>query len=211
MEVIINDKSYKVNIIKKNIKNMYLRVKNNLEIYVTANYLISSHTIINFVENNKDSILKMIKLQENRIKKEENFYLLGKKYDVVVCNSFKKPEIFEDKIYVKDKQELLKFYRNIALKTFKERLNICYNLFESIPYPELKIRRMKSKWGYCNKKGKLIKLNLDLIKYGIDEIDYVIIHELCHFIYFNHSKEFWNCVSKYKPNYRLNRKVLKEE
>lgn len=211
MEVIINEKSYKVNIIKKNIKNMYLRVKKDLEIYVTANYLVNSNIIIKFVENNKDYILKMIKQQEKRLRKEEDFYLLGKKYNVILCNSFKKPEIFAEKIYIKDRKDLFKYYKHIALKVFKERLEICYNLVENIPYPELKIRKMKNKWGYCNKRDKLIKLNLDLIKYSVDEIDYVIIHELCHFIYFNHSKEFWNCVKKYKTNYKENKKILKEE
>ena len=70
---------------------------------------------------------------------------------------------------------------------------------------------MRQKWGYCNKRDELITLNLELIKYDVDEIDYVIIHELCHFIHFNHSKQFWECVSKYKPNYKTNRKILREE
>lgn len=211
MEVVIQDKSYKVNIIKKPIKNMYLRVKPDLEIYVTANFLIDNKTIINFIQSNKDAIVKMIKRQEKKKLKEENFYLLGKCYDVIICPSFKKPEFVDDKIYIKDRKELIKIHKEIATKIFNERLKICYNLFDNIPYPELKIRKMKSKWGYCNKKEKLITLNLELIKYGLDEIDYVIIHELCHFIYFNHSKDFWNLVSKYKPNYKENRKVLKEE
>lgn len=211
MEIVIQDKSYKVNIIKKPIKNMYLRVKADLEIYVTANFLIDNKTIVNFVESNKNAIVRMIKRQEKKLLKEENFYLLGKSYDVIICPSFKKAEIVDDKIYVKDRKDLNKVHRKIASKIFNDRLKICYNLFNNIPYPELKIRKMKSKWGYCNKRDKLIALNLELIKYGIDEIDYVIIHELCHFIYFNHSKDFWNLVSKYKPNYKANRKVLKEE
>ncbi len=211
MEVVVLGKSYKVNIIKKPIKNMYLRVKSDLEIYVTANFFVDNKTIIRFIESNKDSIAKMIKRQEKKLLKEENFYLLGKQYDVIICSSFNKPEIVDDKIYVKDKNQLIKVYREIASKIFNERLKICYNLFDSIPYPHLKIRKMKSKWGYCKKSENLITLNLELIKYGLDEIDYVIIHELCHFIYFNHSKNFWNLVNKYKPNYKENRKVLKEE
>ncbi len=70
---------------------------------------------------------------------------------------------------------------------------------------------MTRKWGYCNKSKKLIKLNFELIKYSINEIDYVIIHELSHLIEFNHSKNFWNIVKKYKPDYKESTKVLKEE
>ena len=50
-----------------------------------------------------------------------------------------------------------------------------------------------------------------LIKYSINEIDYVIVHELSHFIEFNHSKNFWKYVKKYYPNYKEAQKVLKEE
>ena len=83
-----------------------------------------------------------------------------------------------------------------------------YNLFdENIPYPALKIRNMKTRWGVCNKKG-YITLNSNLIKYNISEIDYVIIHELSHYVHFNHSKEFWKTVSKYYPNYKKSKKVL---
>jgi len=80
-----------------------------------------------------------------------------------------------------------------------------------VPWPRLVIRKMVRKWGYCNKRDKLVTLNRDLVKYGYDEIDYVIVHELCHFIHFDHSKAFWETVKYYKPNYKENRKVLREE
>ena len=106
----------------------------------------------------------------------------------------------------------LTFLKNEANRIFNERVKICYNLFEEkIPYPEVLIGKMTRKWGYCNKAKKLIKLNFDLIKYSINEIDYVVIHELCHFLEFNHSKNFWNYVKKYKPDFKEAKKVLKEE
>ena len=67
---------------------------------------------------------------------------------------------------------------------------------------------MKTRWGVCNKNNS-ITLNSDLIKYGYEQIDYVIIHELSHFIHFNHSKDFWNLVNKYCKNYKEIRKSLK--
>ena len=104
------------------------------------------------------------------------------------------------------------FLKNESERIFNERLKICYDLFEeNIPYPKLMIRKMKRKWGYCNKNERLIKLNFDLIKYSINEIDYVIIHELSHLIEFNHSKNFWKIVKKYKPDYKQAQLILKEE
>ncbi len=97
------------------------------------------------------------------------------------------------------------------LRVFSERLEYNYDLFdEKIPFPKLKIRKMKTRWGVCNKRDNSVTLNAKLIKYSLREIDYVIIHELSHFVHFDHSREFWETVSKYMPLYKKAVKVLKE-
>lgn len=94
---------------------------------------------------------------------------------------------------------------------FKERLILNYNKFEEdIPFPNLKIRNMKTRWGVCNKKSQTITLNSNLMKYDITKLDYVIIHELSHFIFFDHSSNFWNLVAKYCKNYKKVRKELRD-
>lgn len=212
METKINGEIYKVNVIRKNNKNIYFRVKEDLEIYVTAPYLTSDKKIEKLLKENESSLLKMISRMKKLNKKKNYFYFLGNKYDIIIYNNAKNPIIDTDKVYVKNINDLEKFKRKEALEIFKNRFDICYSLFEEdILYPELKIRKMKAKWGYCNKAKNLIMLNLELIGYSIDEIDYVIIHELSHLVHFNHSKEFWKTVKKYKPDYKKNKKVLKEE
>ena len=69
---------------------------------------------------------------------------------------------------------------------------------------------MKSRWGVCNTKSKIITLNLELIKRDITFLDYVINHELSHLIHPNHSKDFWNLVSINYPNYKEIRKMMKK-
>ena len=69
---------------------------------------------------------------------------------------------------------------------------------------------MTTRWGVCNTKLKVITLNSDLIYYRRDLIDYVIVHEMCHFYEGNHSTKFWEHVSKYYPNYKQARKELKD-
>ena len=59
-----------------------------------------------------------------------------------------------------------------------------------------------------NKKNHSITLNSKLIEFDIEKIDYVIIHELCHIIHFDHSKEFWRLVEKYFPEYKRVRKEM---
>ena len=69
---------------------------------------------------------------------------------------------------------------------------------------------MKTRWGVCNKRDNSVTLNSKLMEFDLEKLDYVIIHELAHFIHFNHSKDFWNLVSKYEPNYKKIRKEMKD-
>ena len=211
MKITIEGQTFNVFITRKNNKNMYLRVKKE-GIYITCNYFITNSMIKSFIEKNEDDIIRMNETVQRKEKKNKEFYYLGNNYDVVVLNTVSKIEFVGNQVFVKNKTYLNTFLKNECERIFNERVKICYNLFEEdIPYPKVMIGKMKRKWGYCNKRQELIKLNSELIKYSIDEIDYVIIHELCHFLEFNHSKNFWKYVKKYKPNYKENTKVLKEE
>lgn len=73
---------------------------------------------------------------------------------------------------------------------------------------KITIKQIKYAWGSCSSK-KNITLNLELIKYSQQAIRYVILHELCHLKYMNHSKDFWNLVEKYMPDYKQIKKKFK--
>ena len=210
MKFELDGKEYDVIIQKKNNKNTYIRVKDDLKIYVTTSYFVSKQYIFRLLDENKDYLRKVISKKEE--KKENTLYNhLGNSYQVITCNLFDKIEFDNDKIYIPNYKELEKFIKNKINILFKERLDYNYNLFtENIPYPKLKIRSMKTRWGVCNIKDNSVTLNSKLIEYDIEALDYVIIHELSHFIHFNHSKEFWLLVSKYKPNYKQIRKYLRD-
>ena len=205
-----NNKEYEVIIEKKNNKNTYIRVKEDLKIYVSTSYLTPKFAIKSLIENNKSQIIKMIDSQENRKSKKDGYYFLGNKINVVKTNVTK--SYFEDDtLYVKNKEEMDKWYSKQAKKVFKERLDTIYNTFtEDIPYPKLTIRTMKTRWGVCNKKLQKVTLNYNLIFMDRKYLDYVIVHELSHFIHFDHSKEFWKLVSENEPNYKQIRKEMRE-
>ena len=211
MQIEIGGKVFNVFITRKNNKNMYLRVKAD-GIHISCNYFVTKGMILSFIMANEDAIIENDNRIQKKEKKKEEFYYLGNKYDVIILNTVSKIEFVDDRVFVKNKTYLNTFLKNEAERIFNERLRVCYSLFEEdIPFPNLVIGKMTRKWGYCNKRQKLVKLNFELIKYSVDEIDYVIIHELCHLLEFNHSPKFWRYVKKYKPDYKENMKVLKEE
>lgn len=211
MKYSVDNIDYNLVIEKKKNKNLYIRVKDDLTIYVTTNYFTSKNEVVRILDNNLDYLRKIISKRLKEKEKKSYVYYLGERYDLVVCNVFKNIEISLNKIYAKDKKNFDKWYKKEIEILFANRLEKMYNLFEeNISFPNLKIRTMKTRWGVCNIKTKTITLNSRLIEYKLDALDYVIIHELCHFIHFNHSKSFWKLVEKYVPNYRIIRDYLKE-
>lgn len=214
MKVMINDKTYDVEIIKKiGNKNTYLRVKDDLKIYVTTNTFVSNKEIEKILSKNKDSIVKMIEKCENKKKKEEDFYFLGKCFTSVRCSMdgimLGDNKVFINKDMSKEKIDL--WYKKQAQEIFKEHLDKCYNSFtRKIPYPTLNIRKMTTRWGVCNTRLKKVTLNLELIKKPLFCLDYVIMHELSHLIHANHSKEFWDLVLENCKDYKQIKKYMKE-
>lgn len=209
MKYAVNGKNYDVIIERKNNKNTYIRVKEDLKIYVSTNYLVSDKKIEKLLNENYNFIVNNLSRQEEINYRKSEFYLLGKKYDIVICDT-KIVKIIDDKIYTKDIDSLNKWLKKETKKLFESRLNYDYSLYEEkIPYPNLRIRKMKTRWGVCNVKTNTVTLNSELVKYSIEKLDYVIFHELSHFLYFNHSSSFWNQVSKYVKDYKKIRKELK--
>jgi hypothetical protein len=210
MKYIIDNKEYDVIITKKNNKNTYIRVKEDMKIYVTTNHFTTKFGIKNLLDNNIDTLKKMIQEQNKKNKKNEYFNYLGNSYEVFI-DEVDGIKFLDDAIFVSSKEYLDKWLKKEIKTLFKERLDYNYNRYkESIPYPKLKIRTMKTRWGVCNIRDNSVTLNSKLIEYDIEKLDYVIIHELSHFIHFNHSKAFWNQVEKYTPKYKQIRKELKD-
>lgn len=211
MEFQIGQDRYPVEIIRKNNKNTYIRVKSGSIISVTTNRWITKRQIEKLLFENEDVLKKMIKKCQREDEKKEQFYILGESYDIIIVSGIDKIEIFENKIFTPTKRKLELWYQKERKKIFEERLLFWYQKFdEKIPIPKLKIRNMKTRWGVCNIRDNSVTLNSRLMEYDIAKLDYVIVHELSHFCHFNHSKEFWNLVSKYCPNYKEIRKSLKD-
>ncbi|MBE5959426.1 MAG: M48 family metallopeptidase [Lachnospiraceae bacterium] len=95
---------------------------------------------------------------------------------------------------------------DIIKQSFKRRVEYFANVM-NVTYGRVSIRNQKTRWGSCSSKGNL-NFNYRLYFLDTELMDYVIVHELSHRIHMNHSKDFWNVVEKYCPDYRQYRDKL---
>mgnify|MGYP000275993231 FL=1 len=211
MKLNVSGNTYDIIIERKSTtRNTYIRVKPDLSILVTTNKFTSIKTITDLIEENYEKIVKMIEVQQKKNENNDGFFYLGKHYDIIYVDTLD-ISFGENKVFLGRNFDIDKWYKKQAKKIFLEHLNEEYNKFSrKIPYPELKIRKMTSRWGVCNIKLKTITLNLELMKRDTKYLDYVIVHELSHLVHADHSDRFWSLVEENMPDYKKYRKEMKE-
>jgi predicted metal-dependent hydrolase len=109
-----------------------------------------------------------------------------------------------------NKELMYKWYKKHADKKFQEVLEVCYGrlIKYELERPTWSIRKMKSRWGSYQPQKKHVLLNLELIKVDSGSIEYVIMHELCHIKYPNHSKEFYRFLDLVLPEWKERKEKL---
>ena len=210
MQVVLDNKNIDVIIEHKQNKNLYIRVTDNLELLVTCNKRVSEKEILDIIEKNNKSLIKMYNKKLKELDNNSFFYYLGKPYTIIYNKDVKKYYIEEDCIIVKDEKMLNKFYAEECARIFTEEIEKYKPVFNYLPKFSLRVRKMKTRWGVCNRGNNTVTLNSELLKKEVRLIDYVIVHELSHFKEANHSERFWHEVSLRYPNYKDARKELNE-
>lgn len=119
----------------------------------------------------------------------------------------------------KEKEEIKKRYIKAAREYFPKRVEhfvreIYWEKEElfpetGLPFTGISIREQKTRWGSCSSSG-MLSFNWKLMLAPPGILDYVVVHELCHFRHMNHSADFWNMVGEIIPDYKERRKWLAE-
>ena len=106
-------------------------------------------------------------------------------------------------------QYLQNWYRSRALERLQDKTHR-YAQQIGVSPAGVSVRNFRSRWGSCDKQGQVV-FNWNIIKASHSVVDYVVIHELCHLIHPNHSKDFWQLVGRHDTSYVEHRKWLKEK
>ncbi len=217
-------------VIKKNIKNIHLNVLPPDGIVRVSTPLNVGDDVIRTFLSTK---ISWIKKKQNNFKKQErqtireyvsgeDHYLFGKRYILEVIYNDKKKNCVSIKgrnkilLSIKNKSDLktketilndwyreqLKLFLNENTKKWEEKIGVGVK--------EWKIKRMKTRWGSCNRSTKKIWLNLELVKKPVSCIEYVLVHELIHLIEKKHNDNFIFLLDKHIPNWRSEKEKINE-
>ncbi len=215
---------------RKNVKNINLRVRQDSSVVISAHNKVPYDFIEQFVNQKAPWIMQNIKRfdQNRHLYREEdyedgdNIFYLGRPYRLKVQANAVHEDAFllrgELHLLIKNeddrarKKELLEeWYKKQAWVVFQDALERMLSLFSGsfkFGKPKLTVRTMKTRWGSCSWNRKRITLNTFLLRYPPECIDYVVLHELAHFIHQKHDHAFYDFLSGAMPDWKVRKKLL---
>lgn len=239
MEKVYKYSSFEYKIIRKKRKTIGIKITPEGEVIITSPFNVSEETILNIIKKKEKWITNKLQVFEQspsyksrNLKSGEKVLYLGRELELEICNLNKDSvetldrynlckdviKIQEEKVivYVNDnklnredivRELIIRLYRMGAERVLRERTSH-FSKIIGIGPKRITIKDQKTVWGSCSSKGN-INYSYRLIMAPIDILDYVVVHELCHLIHMNHSKEYWNTVELVLPDYRERKQWLK--
>ena len=225
--VYIDNEYRKVEIIRTRRKTVSLIIREEGKIEIRCGMRTDEAYLLQFLDEKKEWIADALRKQKNHdsmISTGSNSkyaYWLGKKYNVSFIKGSKNQITFENDSITFTLKEISDtaidhlFYKEASKKLAEmvtERRNsldqkVC--LENGFSLPRITLKYMTSRWGSCTPTKSHISLSLRLIHFPPKCLDYVMVHEYCHFLVGNHSKDFYAEVEKLMPDYRTALEKLK--
>jgi predicted metal-dependent hydrolase len=189
---------------------------------VRAPHSASESAIQKFILKNREWIdrasraarERMALVRPKRFEEGEKFLYLGHEHTLHVAQDMFGKLIFEDRFILsaryqpKARRLFERWYKERAFSVFTERCRL-YAAQMGTSYKSLSLSSAKTRWGCCTPRGTL-RFNWRLVMAPVEVIDYVMVHELAHLKELNHSRRFWEIVSKALPDHSHAKKWLKE-
>ena len=221
-------KSIAVRIDRKHMKTSRLKVYPNQSVQFSVPESISTEWVVDYLGQKAEWIERKLDLfaategyaSTNEIRNGFSIKMFGEDLIFSVSESTKSYIYREGRTICignknpNDQTGLMKQFENWWRKEshvfLEERVNEFYPIIKKYgkPLPKIQLRKMRTLWGSCSVNREVVTFNQYLIKAKPACIDYVVLHELVHFIYPNHSKQFYDFLSIHMPDWKARKKVL---
>lgn len=177
-----------VNVVKSRRKTAVISIDRDLNVEIRTPLRVSDKDIEKMLSEKKSWILK--------------------KYNQIKAEEINKPKGKYQSLTDAQKKLLENRLRRAAYDYFSIRVQYFEKII-GVKHKKIAIRDQKTRWGSCSSSGTL-SFNYRLMLAPEKIRDYVVVHELCHFLHMDHSKDFWADVEKVLPDYKMSEKWLKD-
>lgn len=228
--VIVKGTKLPVAVSLKKMKHVRLKVFPSGEIKLSAPIGTPESWITDYLTNKTPWIEGKLDLfiQTRAVEKEGHYIsgsstrILGQQLTIQVHKARRKQIIREDSIlYVytteTDQQKIDKqvnnWWQQASKRYFEDIVNRLYPIIEKhgIDRPSVCVKKMRTLWGSCSRKKQKINLNFYLYKASVPCVEYVILHELAHFLHPYHNKDFYDFITIHMPDWQDRKKQLDYE
>lgn len=197
-------------------KSLRLNVTEQGEVEVRLPKGVPRAQLNSFLQANTQWIIERRRqFCQHQLKKQQIFLWFGQPLEIVRSNILTPIEVGDQQLLINEnfteiEPVIDKWLRAQAYQYFQQRIDFWWPQFAEgaqIDKPVLRVKKMKTRWGSLSQRG-YINLNLSLMHYAPELIEMVVVHELSHSHYFNHSAAFYNLMASKLPNYRMLEKQL---
>nr|WP_275663979.1 SprT family zinc-dependent metalloprotease [Ignatzschineria cameli] len=211
---------------RKAIKNLHINVlPPDGQVRISAPKKMSDLAIrmavihrIPWIKKQKRSFITQSRQSEREMISGESHYLWGKRYRLEIVYKQGKHQLFvkHDHLLLSISPNTSRDNRFKVLQDFYREAvkRECGRLIDKwvekmgVPMPTWQVRKMRTMWGSCNIEARRILLNLELAKKPIECLEYVVVHELAHFLERHHNAHFRDILDHYLPSWRERRNLL---
>lgn len=215
----------KIQIIKKDIKNIHLAVyPPNGSIRLASPKEVSDETIrlyvvskIGWIRKQQRRLLHQDREAARDYVERESHYFLGQRYLLRLVEKEAKPFVTISNKYLnlqvrpsiteEQKEEILSSWYRQRLKELIPPLIEKWQRVMNVEVDDWGVKQMKTKWGACNIEAKRIWLNLELAKKPFQCLEFIVVHEMVHLLERKHNERFVAYMNKFLPKW----KTLKQE
>ncbi len=213
-----------VDVQRKRVKNLNLRVTQDCCVTLSVPYRTSDRQIEEFIVSKKEWIERSLEKFKDSSNRSDQWFadggrisVLGRTYPVVEREGTRLMCQIDDSIayitrpvdctYDEKERYMREWYRSI-LKDVLPDMFLKWESVTGLQCSGYRTRYMKTRWGTCNHRTKVIWMNVRLAEKPVECIEYVVLHELVHVRIPNHGSEFKAMLDMYMPDWKDRRKML---
>ena len=220
-----------IEVVYKDVKSLRLKVFPSTEIKISVPLNTPEEFIINFLNQKLTWINKQLESfaqtvaveKENFIRSGTSTRILGRQLSIKIIPAAKKRIVRDDRwllIYTTESQnqenvdkQFFNWWQKNSKQYFLSQLERLFPIVQKygVEMPDLRVKQMQTLWGSCSRKRHRINLNYYLYKAPVAGIEYVILHELLHFIYPRHNVQFYEALTVYMPDWQERKRLLDYE